>query len=174
MEELTTKDYIELIKEWGADRKITTNGLLGSQVLKFVSEYSEYKENIDKSLSIKDDLGDMTVVLVVIAELSNIKTEEVLVPSPSQSMQVGKTESLIGRQLGLLTDGALKGNDLTQAIKVLFIDILEVAKRNRLQIKDCLAVAWDDIKDRKGIMTKTGVFVKSTDVEYERIVAEEA
>lgn len=174
MEELNTRDYIELIKGWGEKTKISSNGKLGAQALKFVSEYAEYQLNIDKDKDIKDDLGDMTVVLVMIAGLSGLNTDDVLSPNVGQTTVQGKSEVLIGRYLDLLTDGVLKGNDLSQAIKLLYRDILEVATRHRLNFKDCLDTAWNDIKDREGVMTSSGVFVKSTDEEYERILAEEA
>lgn len=174
MEELTTRDYIELIEGWGVKTKISSNGKLGAQALKFVSEFSEYQQNIDKDKDIKDDLGDMVVVLVMIAGLSGLRTSDVLVPNVGQTTVQGKTESLIGRRLEILTDGVLKGNNLEMAIKLLYRDILEVSTRKRLSFKDCLATAYNDIKDREGVMTKSGAFVKSTDAEYERILAEEA
>lgn len=49
-------------------------------------------------------------------------------------------------------------NDIGDIIVVL----INIAQRNGLTITDCLADAWDDIKDRKGRMVD-GVFVKSTD-----------
>jgi NTP pyrophosphatase (non-canonical NTP hydrolase) len=170
----TTREYIELIEAWGEKTKISVNGKLGAQALKFASEYSEYKQNIDLEQSIKDDLGDMIVVLVMIAGLSKLKTREVLTAGFGQTTTQGKTESLIGRRMELLTDGVLKGNNLEVAIKLLYRDIVEVATRKRVMIADCLEMAYNDIKDREGITTSSGVFVKSTDAEYERIVAEEA
>lgn len=174
MEELNTRDYIDLIKGWGEKTKISSNGKLGAQALKFVSEYSEYKQNIGNDKLIDDDLGDMTVVLVMITGLSGLNTNDVLSPAVGQTTIQGKTDVLIGRHLDLLTDGVLKGNDLSQAIKLLYRDILEVATRNRLSFKDCLDQAWNDIKDREGVMTSSGAFIKSTDAEYERILAEES
>ena len=38
-----------------------------------------------------------------------------------------------------------------------------LATQNGLQIEDCIAQAYDEIKDRRGVM-KDGVFVKEEDV----------
>ena len=39
-----------------------------------------------------------------------------------------------------------------------------LAAQNGLQIEDCIAQAYDEIKDRRGVM-KDGVFVKEEDVQ---------
>jgi len=39
-----------------------------------------------------------------------------------------------------------------------------LATQNGLQIEDCIAQAYDEIKDRRGVM-KDGVFVKEEDVQ---------
>jgi len=45
-------------------------------------------------------------------------------------------------------------------INVVLINLME---RNGLTMQECFAVAWDDIKDRKGEM-RNGVFVKEADL----------
>ena len=45
----------------------------------------------------------------------------------------------------------------------MMVVLLNIAERNKLSIKDCLAKAWDDIKDRKGRMID-GIFVKESDL----------
>ena len=103
---MNTLDELEnKIIFWGMERGITVNGNPETQTLKLVSELGELAENIAKGRyeAAKDDIGDMIVVLIMIADLI--------------------------------------GTD----------------------IRTCLKVAYDDIKDRKGFLNEHGVFVKEGD-----------
>ena len=44
----------------------------------------------------------------------------------------------------------------------MIVVLINIAERNNLTIEECLQQAWDDIKDRKGMMVD-GVFVKEGD-----------
>ena len=96
-------DYVGLIKQWHHDRNLILGSDDKSQFCKLAEEMGELSSNICKSKDIRDDLGDMMVVLINIME------------------------------------------------------------RNGLSMDDCLEVAYDDIKDRKGKMID-GVFVKEGDL----------
>ena len=92
-------DYVGLIKQWHHDRNLILGSDDKSQFCKLAEEMGELSSNICKGKDIRDDVGDMMVVLINIME------------------------------------------------------------RNGLSMEDCLEVAYDDIKDRKGKMID-GVFVK--------------
>ena len=64
------------IKKWGYDRKITVNGNSITQLAKLGEEFGELAGNIVRGKSPKDDIGDMYVVLVMIAELEGLSMEE--------------------------------------------------------------------------------------------------
>jgi len=96
-------DYVELIKQWHHDRNLIEGSDDKSQFCKLIQEAGELSDNICKGKDIRDDVGDMMVVLINIME------------------------------------------------------------RNGLSMEDCLEVAYDDIKDRKGKMID-GVFVKEGDL----------
>jgi len=101
------------IEQWGRDRNIIGGSTSLQQLPKLISEMGELadkgiaKRDIEQ---IKDGIGDVIVVLAMIAGIEGVSIEQ------------------------------------------------------------CLAHAYNDIKDRKGVMFN-GVFVKSTDPQYERIVA---
>ena len=44
----------------------------------------------------------------------------------------------------------------------MLVVLINIAKRNDLTLGNCLEVAWNDIKDRKGKMVD-GIFVKEGD-----------
>lgn len=98
MEELVNK-----IAQWHYDRNLIDGATDKDQYMKLIQEAGELSDNICKGKDIKDDIGDMMVVLINIAE------------------------------------------------------------RNGHSITECLQVAYDDIKDRKGMM-RDGVFVKEGDM----------
>jgi len=62
-------------------------------------------------------------------------------------------------EVGELGDNIAKGNDVEDDIGDILVVLINIAHRNNTSLEDCLAVAYDDIKDRKGRMVD-GVFVK--------------
>ena len=66
------------------------------------------------------------------------------------------------QEAGELSDNICKGNDVADDIGDMMVVLINIAERNGLTMTQCLQVAWDDIKDRKGTMVD-GVFVKKED-----------
>ena len=98
-----TTEYINLIRGWHRDRNLIDGSTDKDQVLKLMQELGELSDSVCKKKDVKDDIGDMLVILVNIAE------------------------------------------------------------RNNTTFKECMSVAWEDIKDRKGKMID-GIFVKEADL----------
>lgn len=94
---------MEAIKQWHRDRNLIDGSTDKDQILKLMQELGELSDNACKGLDVRDDIGDMMVVLINIAE------------------------------------------------------------RNGVSLNECLGVAYNDIKDRKGKMID-GVFVKEADL----------
>lgn len=67
------------------------------------------------------------------------------------------------QEAGELSDNICKGKDITDDIGDMMVVLINIAERNNLTIDECLAKAWDDIKDRKGEM-RDGVFIKEEDL----------
>ena len=68
------------------------------------------------------------------------------------------------QELGELSDSVCKGKDIKDDIGDMLVVMLNIVERNGLTLDECLAVAYDDIKHRKGRMVD-GVFVKESDLE---------
>ncbi len=66
----------EAIVQWSHDRGILTNGKSITQALKLGSEFGELCDNLAKGKDIKDDIGDMFVVLCNLARLEGTTIEE--------------------------------------------------------------------------------------------------
>jgi len=67
------------------------------------------------------------------------------------------------QELGELSDSVCKGKDIKDDIGDMLVVMLNIATRNGVTLSECLARAWDDIKDRKGKMID-GIFVKEGDL----------
>ena len=66
------------------------------------------------------------------------------------------------QEVGELSDNVCKGRDIRDDIGDCMVVLINIAERNGLSLEDCMQVAYDDIKDRKGIMVD-GIFVKESD-----------
>lgn len=99
-------DFTELkynIEDWAEDRNLIKGATPKDQFHKLIQECAELSDNMCKGKDCRDDIGDIMVVLII------------------------------------------------------------MAKQMDLDILACLAIAYDDIKDRKGIM-RDGVFIKEADL----------
>ena len=95
-------NYEKLIGQWHRDRNLIDGSSDKDQYMKLIQEAGELSDSLCKGKDIKDDIGDMMVVLI------------------------------------------------------------NIMVRNNLTMNECLSVAYNDIKDRKGKMVD-GVFVKEGD-----------
>jgi hypothetical protein len=69
-------------------------------------------------------------------------------------------------EVGELADNINKQNDIRDDIGDVLVTLIILAAQHNLELDECLVVAYNDIKDRKGIMLD-GVFIKDTDPSYE-------
>lgn len=67
-------------------------------------------------------------------------------------------------EIGELADNIAKGRDVYDDIGDCLVVLNNLALMHETSLEECLAYAYDDIKDRKGYMTANGVFIKEGDV----------
>ena len=67
-------------------------------------------------------------------------------------------------EIGELGDNIAKQRDVTDDIGDCLVVLNTLAIMNDTTLEECLKVAYDDIKDRKGRMNTHGVFIKEGDV----------
>ena len=95
-------NYEKLIAQWHRDRNLIDGSTDKDQYMKLIQEAGELSDSLCKEKDIRDDIGDIMVVLI------------------------------------------------------------NIMVRNNLTMNECLSIAYDDIKDRKGKMID-GIFVKDGD-----------
>ena len=66
-------------------------------------------------------------------------------------------------EMGELGDNIAKQRDVTDDIGDCLVVLNTLAIMNDTTLEECLKVAYDDIKDRKGHMNSHGVFIKEGD-----------
>lgn len=69
----------------------------------------------------------------------------------------------LGSEKGELDDNLAKGRCIKDDIGDCMVVLNMLAQMQGLELEDCLAQAWGDIKDRKGFMNEHGVFIKEGD-----------
>ena len=66
------------------------------------------------------------------------------------------------QEVGELSDSLSKSKDFRDDVGDIMVVLINILVRNNLTMDECLKVAYEDIKDRKGKMVD-GVFVKEGD-----------
>ena len=66
------------------------------------------------------------------------------------------------QELGELSDSVCKEKPILDDIGDMLVVMINLCERNNITLEQCLQVAYNDIKDRKGRMVD-GVFVKEED-----------
>jgi hypothetical protein len=155
-------DLLVKIDQWGRDRNIIGAGKSQAQFLKLVEEFSEYAEH-DSAAAARDGIGDTVVVLAMIAGIEGLRIQEEL-PSLCSEKSFFETILVVFGHLG----AAIARNDtkkIQDNINVLMALLARAAEIADVVFLDCVAEAYDEIKDRKGVLLD-GIFIKSTDPKY--------
>lgn len=81
-----------------------------------------------------------------------------IIPNSNPTAQLMKTLS----ELGELADATLKSNaaEIKDGVGDVLVTLILYCKLCGINVTDCLASAYNEIKDRKGTLTPEGIFVK--------------
>ena len=71
-------NLINKVAQWHHDRNLIEGATDKDQYCKLIQEAGELSDSICKGKDVKDDIGDMIVVLINIAERNNVTIEECL------------------------------------------------------------------------------------------------
>ncbi len=161
------------ILQWGFDRGITvvTKEGLPKRVLaqckKLREEYEEMLRDNDK-----DSLGDQYVVLSMIAgilgstaSLARYAVRDILPKEDSLKSNIGQCLNSLEWMVEISQD--TKHNNSVEILKEVgyYVDALErYAESKGWSLQECVEVAWEDIKDRKGCMIHD-IFVKEANLD---------
>jgi len=151
--------------QWATDRNFfAKNGAtLSGQIKKGISECGELADNLAKGRNILDDIGDNCVVAINVATLIDPSWELAVTYKP-QGIDKSTSDEI-------LSDLTAEWAGLLMSKTCFYCECIlnlcsEMAEAHGLNIEDCYEKAWNDIKDRKGIM-RNGTFIKQADLDKE-------
>lgn len=164
---------IQQIEQWANDRNLINGSTPPKQMLKLMEEFGELCAGIAKNKPemIKDSLGDMGVVLIILhSQLDmQISFDDCIyaahlkqVDNPRPSVSILYLSKAVG-DLAFSFLNTVTKERATACFLPTLTFLIEVCKACRLQFEDCLLHAYNQIKDRKGKMID-GVFVKEEDL----------
>lgn len=162
------EQLIKQIEQWAEDRNIIKGSTPIDQAMKLFSDFGELADNVGKGRDCRDDIGDVFVVTVIIcAQTGNSICEPMF--NSNKRLLVDEGLKLNTARLG---DNLISLSLMTQEKRIpcyLYSNIkgyLEIiAESIGSSLKECVQIAYNDIKDRKGIM-HNGLFVKESDPSY--------
>lgn len=156
---------IAKIEQWAEDRNIIKGSKPIDQAMKLFSEFGELADNVGKGRDCRDDIGDVFVVLTIMAKQEGLRIDLALNFS---GIGVGSLKHGVAGLGYCLTDFV---NNPDQAALTVCLEALDaVCYEARVKLEECIQIAYNDIKDRKGLMFN-GVFIKQSDPAYASVVA---
>lgn len=165
------QELILKIEQWAEDRNIIKGTKPIDQAMKLFSEFGELADNVGKGRDCRDDIGDVFVVLTIISAQLGETISEITIGDIKWSYG---NKSLVSELCGNLynfVDAAKVGNwnysDLAYSLEL----IKFLANSINSSLEECVQIAYNDIKDRKGIVSN-GVFIKESDPVYAQVIAE--
>lgn len=155
----------EKVEQWFIDRNLHEANPV-KQLQKLMEEAGELYMGIAKGKSdlTKDALGDMQVVLIGIEQ--QIKNGAQIEASP-QDMELLLLASSLGSMAQKIHKHIMHNETQTPLVRPelvsLYSSIHAIAIHNLTTANDCLALAYEEIKDRKGKLID-GIWVKEEDL----------
>lgn len=160
--------------EWSQERNIIKGSTVVDQAVMLVEELGELATSIrkDSKAAAVDAVGDMLVVLNGMClqacrhDLRHLSDK--IVDMYTQDITITKQDLLyLTKQTGIYTYGCDAGNKgmQVQRIENVLHGLNYIATKMGTTLDECLASAYEEIKDRKGVMYN-GTFIKESDSEY--------
>ena len=164
MEKYTNEELETLTEKWGHDRKITINGKISTQTIKFGEEMGELFEadTLDK---VEDAIGDMIVVSSMIANLNKTSISKCMeIPFEKSILDSYKLHDtdLLNVVFGRLCSAVVrdKNENLNPIIRDFMMILDRIAMKQGTSFNKCWNLAYNEIKDRTGTLLENGNFVK--------------
>ena len=158
-------EFVENVQRWAAERGIYEHSTPDAQLLKALSELGELADAYAKqdTAGVIDGIGDVLVCLVNYQTMVGGS----MTPPVSGEARIGPWTGGAERAIGQMavSIGAYLGEEDNKELlpflatgMIVFSDCYM-----KVNITECLQVAWDAIKERRGRMIPGGVFVKTDD-----------
>lgn len=166
-------ELIAKIEQWANDRNIIKGSKPIDQAMKLFSEFGELADNVGKGRDCRDDIGDVFVVLTIMAKQlqhSTIENHNIDLWHDNQSNITLKDRVvLLSEKLTEFCFDARECDLYGSVFDAVISQLKTIAVKCGYTLEECVQIAYDDIKNRKGIMSN-GVFIKESDPAYESVI----
>lgn len=166
------QQLINKIEQWAEDRNLINGCTPLDQAMKLFSEFGELADAVAKDdlEGIKDGIGDVFVVMTIMCK--QVKHNDIASTMLADVSGISLKRHVV--ELGLALNQLAYNGDCNKSIhedlSVALSCLVEIAKHNKLTIEQCVEHAYNEIKDRKGIM-HNGTFIKESDPRYAELVS---
>lgn len=161
------KELINNIEQWATDRNIIDGSKPIDQAMKLFSEFGELADHVGNNEidKLRDDIGDVFVVLTIMAKQTNtLFTTENMKPS-EELKPVKEHVGILNMSLGAFVAGCHSNTVIYGWLKDAICELKSIASIIGTTLEECVEEAYNDIKDRKGVLYE-GVFIKESNPAY--------
>lgn len=157
-------DLTEKIEQWAEDRNLHTVDPI-KQYDKLIEEFGELIKGINKQdmLMIKDSIGDMYVVMVIMSMQTGNSLIGLLGNGKVHTLRPEHSTFMYVHVIAALARELNKGSYILSEIYELNKQLAKTCGEYYLDFTGCVELAYNEIKDRKGEM-RDGKFVKEADL----------
>lgn len=160
------QELIAKIEQWAEDRNIINGSKPIDQAMKLFSEFGELADNVGKGRDCRDDIGDVFVVLIIICKQLGLSINNLIKPSLKKLNNIKDEIAWLGYGLTseMVTDSETGEFAPDFGCEVARLEL--IANYFNYTLEECVQIAYNDIKDRKGVVYN-GVFIKESDPAYQ-------
>lgn len=163
------EQLIKQIEQWASDRNIIKGSKPIDQAMKLFSEFGELADNVGKGRDCRDDIGDVFVVLTIMTAQHGHSIDDHLSTCGKGYNLKGTVLELCENLIVFANAQHLENEGVQEALSMATCLLESIALQNLCSLKECVQLAYNDIKDRKGLM-HNGVFIKESDPAYASVV----
>lgn len=165
------KELILKIEQWAEDRNIIKGAKPLDQAMKLFSENGELSDHVGNNELDKvfDDVGDVFVVLTIIAKQCNLSIFDHL-DTKLKPSGLKVDVAFLTSELATIATEVYEWNDESTyfpkyALSYAVARLRSIAEQVGLTLEYCVEQAYNDIRERKGILYE-GVFIKESNPAY--------
>lgn len=170
---MTRQEFYKNVLMWAEKRNIIEGSTPEHQTIKLGEELGELCAGVARGdlALIKDSVGDCMVVVTILRAM--VGATDTLEDEPSNAqLPFGDTIKqsatlIVMRRMGEVAQCIfLNANELVTlaTLRAFYQELEALCGAYNIDITECYEMAWNDIKDRKGLIVD-GVFMKQADIE---------
>ena len=163
---MNLEQLIKAIEQWAHERNIIKGSKPIDQAMKLFSEFGELADSVGKGRDCRDDIGDCAVVLIIMCRQLGIPVID-SIQKDNDNYSIKEYVTWAGYWMCSWVSGGMSNSE---ELGFIFSNLINIAQLSNYTLEECVQVAYDDIKERRGVLVN-GVFIKESDPAYSSIIA---